>query len=325
VQAHFGISDREIGILPSSMFTGMMLGAWIWGSFSDSYGRVPAFNGTLALAAVFGGLAGFAPSFSWLCVAFFFLGIGVGGSMPTDGTLFLENVAVRHHYLLTALSVFFSIGAVLASVFAILILPSRSCPTPITEACNLEVDNIGWRILLQASACATLIMFFSRFFLFKLHESPSWLVAEGRETDAAIILEKIAKSNGTEMSFRAEDIAADKPEEATAMLSRNEGDGDVEDQADVKAVRPLLTGLPVSVQTSVSDYMERLDKLFTAPWRRTTVLVWLIWALFSAAFTIFNACVDGLPSTVLPIVIDAETDSCLPGWSEKQLCKKMQI
>ena len=105
----------------------MMAGAWGWGSYSDSQGRIVAFNYTLLVTSVFGLAAAFAPSFGWLCAALFGLGTGVGGSMPTDGTLyvgcisslgslgaganeswpgcsFLENVPKTKHYLLTALS-----------------------------------------------------------------------------------------------------------------------------------------------------------------------------------------------------------------------------
>lgn len=92
---------------------------------SDSQGRTPAFNLTLLVTSIFGILSAFAPTFPWLCLALFGLGTGVGGSMPTDGTLyvmmassppplssepwlpprrFLENIPKTHHYLLTALS-----------------------------------------------------------------------------------------------------------------------------------------------------------------------------------------------------------------------------
>jgi len=93
---------------------------------SDAYGRVPAFHLTFCFSAVFGTASAFAPTFGWLCFALFCLGTGVGGSMPTDGTLcvpslalscstrssadslprrFLENTPKTKHYLLTALSV----------------------------------------------------------------------------------------------------------------------------------------------------------------------------------------------------------------------------
>lgn len=85
----------------------MQVGAWGWGSCSslreltptsadprliadsDAQGRTPAFNFTLLLTSVFGILSAFAPTFPLLCLALFGLGTGVGGSMPTDGTLFV--------------------------------------------------------------------------------------------------------------------------------------------------------------------------------------------------------------------------------------------
>lgn len=87
VQVHFHISDPWIGLLSASIFCGMMIGAYGWGTYSDSKGRVYPFKFTLAVTSLFGLLASVAPSFSTLCGALFGLGIGVGGSMPTDGTL----------------------------------------------------------------------------------------------------------------------------------------------------------------------------------------------------------------------------------------------
>jgi hypothetical protein len=54
--------------------------------------------------------------------------------MPTDGTLFLENVPRKKQYLLTALSVFFSLGAVVSAIIAIIIIPGHSCPESSTVA-----------------------------------------------------------------------------------------------------------------------------------------------------------------------------------------------
>lgn len=87
VQRHWQIGDNSIGFLSSCIFLGMMLGAWAWGTYSDSQGRTPAFNLTLLVTSIFGLGAALAPSFGWLCLALFGLGTGVGGSMPTDGTL----------------------------------------------------------------------------------------------------------------------------------------------------------------------------------------------------------------------------------------------
>jgi MFS family permease len=91
---HFDVEDRLIGTLSSSIFMGMMFGALFWGTFSDSHGRKLPFNMTLAITALFGIAASFAPTFWSLCLFLFFLGFGVGGNMPTDGKIPSHTSAV---------------------------------------------------------------------------------------------------------------------------------------------------------------------------------------------------------------------------------------
>lgn len=124
-----------------------MIGAVGWGVVSDLLGRALPFNSTLFLTAVFGIGASFSPSFPVLCFWLFLMGSAVGGSMPTDGTLFLENLPHSKQYLLTLLSVFFSLGAVLSSVVSYIFLPGASCRQ--YEGCDIEgKSNDGWRHVL---------------------------------------------------------------------------------------------------------------------------------------------------------------------------------
>lgn len=70
--------------------------------------------------------------------------------MPTDGTLLLEHMPNGKQYLLTALSVFFSLGAVLAALVGIVVIPRFSCPpsTANSEPCDVDELNMGWKYLL---------------------------------------------------------------------------------------------------------------------------------------------------------------------------------
>jgi len=68
--------------------------------------------------------------------------------MPTDGTLLLEHMPKDKQYLVTALSVFFSFGAVLSAVVGLLILPNNSCSPASTTPCDVNLDNRGWKYLL---------------------------------------------------------------------------------------------------------------------------------------------------------------------------------
>lgn len=69
--------------------------------------------------------------------------------MPTDGTLLLEHMPNGKQYLVTALSVFFSFGAVLAAVIGLLVIPQNSCP-PAPASCDVGSQNMGWKYLLIA-------------------------------------------------------------------------------------------------------------------------------------------------------------------------------
>ncbi|TEB22963.1 membrane transporter [Coprinellus micaceus] len=205
VQQHYAVPDSYIGVVSSSMFGGMMVGAVGWGTCSDLMGRSTAFNATLFFTSVFGLLATFANSFTTLCVLLFFLGSAVGGSMPTDGTLLLEHMPKSKQYLVTALSVFFSFGAVLSAVVALLVLPQNSC-SPGQDACDVNTQNQGWKYLLTTLGLITLSMFIARMVFFRLHESPRYLVHAGRPADAVRSLQLISRFNGSNLSLELEDV-----------------------------------------------------------------------------------------------------------------------
>ncbi|KAG6898420.1 hypothetical protein C0992_004131 [Termitomyces sp. T32_za158] len=198
------VPDSYIGSLSSAMFAGMMFGAIGWGTCSDIMGRSAAFNATLCFTALFGLLASFANSFTALCVVLFFLGSAVGGSMPTDGTLLLEHMPQSKQYLVTALSVFFSVGAVLSAVVALILIPGNSCLP--NQPCNVDIDNQGWRHLLFALGLITLSMFIARILFFRLHESPRYLVHAGRHLEAIESLQMISRFNGSDLTLELEDV-----------------------------------------------------------------------------------------------------------------------
>lgn len=139
-------------------------------------GRSTAFNATLFFTSLFGILASFANSFPTLCVLLFLLGSAVGvrhrllkniiaevnlmqGSMPTDGTLLLEHMPKSKQYLVTALSVFFSVGSVVSAVVSLLVIPQNSCL--LSQPCDVDTQNQGWRYLLISLGLIVRIAFAS--------------------------------------------------------------------------------------------------------------------------------------------------------------------
>lgn len=144
--------------------------------------------------------------------------------MPTDGTLFLENLPHSKQYLLTLLSVFFSFGAVLSSVISLVFLPGASCGT--YDGCDIDKhENDGWRRVLFVLGlfvslseyhtlpgdgadidCKNLVCALARWFLFKLQESPRYLVSNGREREAILALQTIADFNDHTINIQRADV-----------------------------------------------------------------------------------------------------------------------
>jgi hypothetical protein len=90
LSAEFGVDGNTVRYTTLSLFIGLCIGASFWGIISDVIGRRLAFNFTLFIAGIFGVAAGAAPNWIGVCALYACLGLGVGGSLPVDGALFLE-------------------------------------------------------------------------------------------------------------------------------------------------------------------------------------------------------------------------------------------
>ncbi|KZT02036.1 MFS general substrate transporter [Laetiporus sulphureus 93-53] len=275
VQEQFSISDNYIGTLSSSAFAGIMIGSVGWGTYSDLKGRRMPFYATLLLASMIGFLSSVVRSFTSLCIAMFFLGSAFGGSMPTDGTLFHEHLPSGRHFLVTLLSVFFSFGSVVSACVALLVIPGHLCP-PAPAECDPTAQHVGWKYLLRCIATLTLAMFVARLTYLKLHESPRYLVHAGRQKDAVEVLQSIAQFNGEAISLSVDDV-----QDGTAPPHRHLAD-----------------------TFSIGALSDRITLALAPEWRRTTVLVWIIWFGMSLSFTMFN--------TYLPKVLEGKSNSGTP-------------
>ncbi|ORZ28923.1 major facilitator superfamily domain-containing protein [Lobosporangium transversale] len=215
VQAQFEVQDQYIGILSSSTFVGMMFGAMFWGMLSDSHGRKQAFNFTLIVTTIFGIAASFANSYWLLCLLALCLGFGVGGNMPVDGALFLEFTPKKSQYLLTFLSIFFSFGAVATSILGYILLPPFSCELPVPGGCQEK----GWRYMFLALGGVTLSMVVGRVLLFRLEESPKFLLNHNRHEEAAMVLRRIYKINHHRNQHRNSEVFEENIETLTSRFN----------------------------------------------------------------------------------------------------------
>lgn len=315
VQSQFEIQDKYIGILSSSMFVGMMFGAMFWGMLADAYGRKQAFNLTLIVTTLFGVAASFANSYWLLCLLILGLGFGVGGNMPVDGALFLEFTPKKNQYLLTFLSIFFSFGAVSTAFLGYYLLPPYSCEDPVPGGCQGK----GWRYMLLAMGGVTFSMVIGRVLLFRMEESPKFLLNHNRHQEAAMVLSRIFHINHKEVHS---ETFEENIETLTTRFTKPHSPGNTSGESSSESesgvsptefnalrrphphLRPFSTTGSSAGETKYRPLflhkyrnkwqrkyrtaMNRLTPLLEPRFRLSTILIWVIWAMVAFAYTAFN-------------------------------------
>lgn len=283
-----------------ALYMGLIVGAAAWGILADIVGRRPSFNATLLIGGVFGVASGAAPSFVALGGLLAALGVGVGGSLPVDGMLFLEFMPQSHQWLLTLLSVFWALGQLLGSLVAWPLIANYSCAGSNSDPtaggpCN-PADNMGWRYTLYLLGGLTLAGFFFRFFVFQLPESPKYLLSHGRDAEAIAVVHDIARRNGKTV-----------PEEvlSVSILRAAAGEDTSAPEEEYVPPPPGIKGLIVEMKRtpktlidackdiSVDTFKPNLSHvkpLFaTGKLAYNTTMIWFIWMLIGLAYPLYNA------------------------------------
>ncbi|KIV87936.1 hypothetical protein PV10_09215 [Exophiala mesophila] len=204
VYQEMGVAPSDYGNIWALANAGLAIGAFSFGLLVDIIGRRWAFNLTCLITSVFGMLLA-APKYNYgaICGIYFLASLGLGGNIPIDATIALEFLPQNRRFLVSLLSMWQPIGVVVASAIAYGTAARYRCE-PTLPACNAVESgepccsvssNMGWRYQVIVLGCMTLTVFFLRFFVFRFHESPKFLISKGREAEAIEVLHKIAKFN----------------------------------------------------------------------------------------------------------------------------------
>ncbi|QSZ33258.1 hypothetical protein DSL72_002846 [Monilinia vaccinii-corymbosi] len=257
----FGVSDQFVRYATLSLNVGLSLGAAGWGVGSDIQGRILGFNLTLVFTGSFAlGLAS-APSFVAACAFLGALGVGVGGSLPVDGTLFLEFLPHDHRSYLTLLSVWWPLGQVVASLLAWLFIGT-----------NFEIGR-GWRLFIYTLGGITLAKALTRL-LFHSIESPKYLLGINKQAEAVRSIRALAHRNGTH-TWLTEEILDD-------IGGTRERTEEVKLSTAVRARRAIASFGP--------EMKRKVLPLFgTSQLGINTALLWFIWAAVGMGYPLFNA------------------------------------
>ncbi|KAL6873272.1 major facilitator superfamily domain-containing protein [Trichoderma longibrachiatum] len=266
LSAEFDIPEKTVRYTTSSCFIGLSLGSFLWGIGSDLVGRRIAFNMTLLITSIFGILAAYGQSWGAVCFLYGAFGFGVGGNLPVDGALFLEFLPDASSSLLTLLSVWWPIGQLVSSLVAWFFIA------------QWPVD-IGWRYFILTIGIITFAMFCIRFFLFRMFESPKFLLNQGRQREAVAVVHGIASRNGAKTWLTSEIldlVAAEDPEQSSRVARRYS----VSSAPRSSILKEKLRGLSA----------DRLRPLFqTKTLAVATSLVWFCWATIGMGYPLFNA------------------------------------
>ncbi|KAJ4390985.1 hypothetical protein N0V93_004584 [Gnomoniopsis smithogilvyi] len=175
-------------------YTGLILGAAFWGTTADLIGRKPAFNATIFLGGVFACAVAGSQNFVAFCALWAIIGTCAGGNVPVDSIIFLEFIPRERQWLLTSLSAWWNLGQVIVSLVAWVFLANFACDS--SEApCPLK-SNMGWRYTMITLGVVAIILAIIRVFIFKMPESPRYLLSRGRDSEAVEVVNYVARYNG---------------------------------------------------------------------------------------------------------------------------------
>ncbi|KAG9309970.1 MFS general substrate transporter [Chiua virens] len=251
---------------------GLLVGAAFWGVTSDVWGRRWAFNLTLFMTGVFATAAGASPNYLTLCALTTIWSIGVGGNLPVDSAVFLEFVPASHQYLLTVLSIWWAFGQLIGTLVAWPLMSYYSCTGPPKPCPN--VSDEGWRYFLYAMGGLMLVLWFLRFFVFRLHESPKFLMSRGKDEAAVEVIHKVAAYNGKTSSLTLEHLK-NAERFATVSTARTA-------TMDVSAMAAIRRKLRVFDTKHIKPLFATRKLAYS-----TTLLI-ILWALVGLAFPLYN-------------------------------------
>lgn len=262
---------KQEPILTLAQNIGLLIGAVFWGFGCDVFGRRWAFNLTIGVTAVFGLIAAGSPNFAAICTFAALWSVGVGGNLPVDSAIFLEFLPGSHQYLLTILSIDWALAQVVANLVAWPLLGDLTCES--AEGCTKE-NNMGWRYFLIAMGGLAMLMFIVRFVLFKIYESPKFLMGKGRNEEAIAVVHEVARINSKTSSATKEELDDFDQGEISSVDATN-------------LVRQRLEKLN----------LEHIRALFrTRKQAISTTLIVVVWAFIGLGYPLYNAFLPAIQS-----------------------------
>nr|MDA8228891.1 MFS transporter [Desulfitobacterium hafniense] len=184
IKADFQLTTVQAGLLSSTSFLGMFLGAAIAGMLADRFGRKIVFQSSMILWGSASFLCAFSSSVEMLAIGRILLGFGMGIEFPIGQSLVSEFIPAKNRgRYIALLEGFWPIGFIAAGLLAYIILPIG-----------------GWRMVFLCEGIPAIFVLIIRRIV---PESPRWLDASGQHEEANKVMlvfeEEVRKSYGREL------------------------------------------------------------------------------------------------------------------------------
>ncbi|MDT4939498.1 MAG: hypothetical protein QOG80_3169 [Pseudonocardiales bacterium] len=167
-----GLTSFDKELLTSILLIGAAIGALLAGRIADKIGRRPTVLGTAVVFVAGVLLAASAPGFGVLVAARVVIGLAVGSASMVVPLYIGEIVPPRIRGALVSFNQLAITVGILVSYLSDYGLASTQ----------------NWRLMFGLAAIPAILMFTGMLFQ---HESPHWLVAQGREAEARAVLRRI--------------------------------------------------------------------------------------------------------------------------------------
>lgn len=190
IKHQFSATPAMLGLIGAAAPLGCIVGATLFGRFTDRLGRRAILLIDLLFFVVFAGLSALAWSVTSLIVFRFLLGIGIGADYPVSSTYITENMPSRlRGRMLVGGFGFQALGMLAGALLGIIVL-------------KCYPDLNAWRIVLGFAVFPAIIILWFRM---SLPESPRWLINQGRHEEAA---EVASKMTGKKINIDAIKVAS---------------------------------------------------------------------------------------------------------------------
>jgi putative MFS transporter len=171
--ADFGLTQQPLlsGLLLSSGYLGMFVGALTCGILADKIGRKKTLLFTISIMSIFTALNAVAPDPLIMAILRFIAGIGLGGSLPQPGVYISEYVPAKYRgRILGLVEASWVYGALLSLIFPFVLFPM-----------------FGWRLTFLVSLLPLVLLPIVYFFA---PESIRYLQIKGKKQEAQNLIEK---------------------------------------------------------------------------------------------------------------------------------------